>query len=676
MTQLLPNGKQQFININGKPLVGGKVFTYEVGTNTPKATYQDFGETILNTNPIILDARGQAGIYGTGNYRQVLRDSLDNLIWDQVVPDIQTVIDQLKADLANASDPAKGGAMIGFRGITVSRALDSFISVDWYDSVSDGVADDTAAIRAAIAAAVSRGIQDVYLGKSHMISESITIPAGIVLRGQGRNCRIIPSPTGTFIGGWMFFINSTDGSTPTINFPNLLSGGIRDMVFYNATATANRRGVKGFGSSEIDDLKGFNMSQMVGRPTGFYSDNFRVRAIYCEPVIGTDYQVDIRGLGDGLSVRDLHFPYNPANPGGGTPKALYITGALGGEVANCVGGDVKIENAVVTIKDGHFERAQLLVDSADVDVIDTVFGATTRVPIALAQTSLQNYVFRMKNVQFLYTEGLLEWQGSDLQVAGRYTTEVDGCYRRHSSNTDLTKSQITGILVENSSAVPLSDWNDFSYQLSKKGRILPQFFVERNFQTYFTSLSFPGAATVSTDSTTTFTAATNTYFYAVQIILDRNRLVGRNGTAGEKTIVLTNGGPGSRLDIDYGGRAPTGIIRVYRGTTTGSYDKIIDIPAYNVGRLYDNGLTLNGYPWDTRVAGAAGPVNSIGEESILIDGDRAMFVAATVPTVGTWRINDEIQHSSPAPSGKRGRLCTTSGATGVFVFKAWGAIDA
>lgn len=142
MTQLLPNGKQQFININGKPLVGAKIFTYEVGTNTPKATYQDIGETILNTNPIIADARGQAGIYGTGRYRQVLRDAQDNLIWDQVIPDpggaAQDSVDTLRADLANNTDPAKGAALVGCQGRTTAAALnDLAIPITKYGAIGD-----------------------------------------------------------------------------------------------------------------------------------------------------------------------------------------------------------------------------------------------------------------------------------------------------------------------------------------------------------------------------------------------------------------------------------------------------------------------------------------------------------------------------------------------------------
>lgn len=81
---LLPNGKQQFFNGNGKPLALGSVYFYVPNTSTLKHTWQDPGATILNTNPVILDASGEAVIYGNGNYRQVVYDALGNLIWDQL----------------------------------------------------------------------------------------------------------------------------------------------------------------------------------------------------------------------------------------------------------------------------------------------------------------------------------------------------------------------------------------------------------------------------------------------------------------------------------------------------------------------------------------------------------------------------------------------------------------
>lgn len=81
---LLPNAKQTFLDNNGKPLSSGKVYFYVPNTSTLKTTWQDADQSVANTNPVILDAAGRAIIYGDGEYRQVVRDRNNNLIWDQV----------------------------------------------------------------------------------------------------------------------------------------------------------------------------------------------------------------------------------------------------------------------------------------------------------------------------------------------------------------------------------------------------------------------------------------------------------------------------------------------------------------------------------------------------------------------------------------------------------------
>jgi hypothetical protein len=80
---LIPNGKQQYLDANGKPLAGGKVYYYIPSTTTLKNTYQDLYLTILNTNPIVLDSAGECIAWGAGAYRQVVYDVNGNIIWDQ-----------------------------------------------------------------------------------------------------------------------------------------------------------------------------------------------------------------------------------------------------------------------------------------------------------------------------------------------------------------------------------------------------------------------------------------------------------------------------------------------------------------------------------------------------------------------------------------------------------------
>jgi hypothetical protein len=85
--QIIPNAKAQFIDQNGLPLASGTVGFYFPGTLNPKPTYQDAAGTIANTNPVALDSRGQALIWGSGVYRQIVKDASGVTIWDQVTED-------------------------------------------------------------------------------------------------------------------------------------------------------------------------------------------------------------------------------------------------------------------------------------------------------------------------------------------------------------------------------------------------------------------------------------------------------------------------------------------------------------------------------------------------------------------------------------------------------------
>jgi hypothetical protein len=85
--QILPNAKSQFIDSAGQPLASGTVGFYFPGTLNPKATFQDSAGTIANTNPVQLDSRGQAIIWGNGIYRQIVKDASGVTIWDQITED-------------------------------------------------------------------------------------------------------------------------------------------------------------------------------------------------------------------------------------------------------------------------------------------------------------------------------------------------------------------------------------------------------------------------------------------------------------------------------------------------------------------------------------------------------------------------------------------------------------
>ncbi len=87
MLSFLHNPKLQVQSALGKPLSGGLLYTYASGTTTNKATYPTVADAIAeknaNTNPIVLNSRGENQVVLHGPTKLVLKDSEDNTLWTQ-----------------------------------------------------------------------------------------------------------------------------------------------------------------------------------------------------------------------------------------------------------------------------------------------------------------------------------------------------------------------------------------------------------------------------------------------------------------------------------------------------------------------------------------------------------------------------------------------------------------
>jgi hypothetical protein len=84
MAQLIPYSRFKGFTDTNDPLVGGKVYTYAPGTSTPKDTYTDHLLGSANTNPIILDAFGEATIFIDGDTDLVLTDPDETIRWGPI----------------------------------------------------------------------------------------------------------------------------------------------------------------------------------------------------------------------------------------------------------------------------------------------------------------------------------------------------------------------------------------------------------------------------------------------------------------------------------------------------------------------------------------------------------------------------------------------------------------
>lgn len=104
MAVLTPQPKMQFTTAAGVPLSGGKVYTYTAGTTTPQATFTDYTGATPNTNPVILNSRGEANIWlGSALYKFKLTDANDVEIW---------TVDYISAPTSGISPVLSGNVVI------------------------------------------------------------------------------------------------------------------------------------------------------------------------------------------------------------------------------------------------------------------------------------------------------------------------------------------------------------------------------------------------------------------------------------------------------------------------------------------------------------------------------------------------------------------------------------
>lgn len=159
---LMPNGRHKYFANDGTPLAGGKVYTYEAGTNTPKTTWADEAGTIPNANPVILDSRGEAFIRWDGAYKVNVTDAADVPMPGWPVDDFKSdpygIVSGLAGVLAALNSfivqlaSSTGSSLVGFlqAGVgavlgTVQSELRDTLKPAQFGATGDGVTDDTLA---------------------------------------------------------------------------------------------------------------------------------------------------------------------------------------------------------------------------------------------------------------------------------------------------------------------------------------------------------------------------------------------------------------------------------------------------------------------------------------------------------------------------------------------------
>ena len=226
---LSPWPRIRFMDDDGNPLAGGKLYTYRTGTSSNKATYSDADGT-QNANPVTLDADGYADMWLDDDepYRFRLETSAGVLVWQR--DNMSSASGSVSRSVANiaalklitgsstattiinvscyatagdggggqfwwdsASTAAdNGGTIIQATGFSTGRWMRVYnapIDARWFGCKGDGSTDDYAGLAAASAAAVGGAL---YIPEgNYYVTNTIPLYSKTTYYGDGQNSTVI-----------------------------------------------------------------------------------------------------------------------------------------------------------------------------------------------------------------------------------------------------------------------------------------------------------------------------------------------------------------------------------------------------------------------------------------------------------------------------------------------------
>ena len=227
-----PPPRLQFFTNAGVPMASGLLYTYAAGTTTPLVTYTDSTGLVANTNPVILDSRGEASIWlGGVGYKFKLATPANVDVWTQ---------DNVSNDVSSANmiyTPAGTGAVT----TTVQAKLRESVSVKDFGAVGDGVTDDTAAIQAAITACIAN-TKSLYIPKAnYVLAGQLTVGTPVDIRSD-RNATMRWTTASSGSVGIVLDFDSGGDNLCSIELPCLFSPAINSsfqIPNYSAAASYN-----------------------------------------------------------------------------------------------------------------------------------------------------------------------------------------------------------------------------------------------------------------------------------------------------------------------------------------------------------------------------------------------------------------------------------------------------
>ena len=459
------------------------------------------------------------------------------------------------------------------------------INVNQFGAYGDGIHDDTQAIQKAIDKSDEYNTIEFCEKSIYLVSDTLTIPIDRNLNGNNCTIKIDES----FNAGYLILYNSNSSGQAISIYPKNTSI-IKNFIIHGEESNyTNNNFLMICQHVEICNIRFENINHCIYF-TNDYIDRAEIHNIYINNRTGSDYAIYLGNQGDAKYIH--HIQYG----GAGNNVKLISCGAnlVHVTIDNIVAGTLDIRsNAIIkNIMLSYYGIINITGCDATLENIQYSKNKINEYRIVVDSSGRKLPNITLKNIKGFFINNVIEYDSTPknsilINNCNSYT--LTNVYTGNRYGDSYEQTALAFEKIDFGENVINKMYNTYPIELNDK------LLYAKNYSTINIGEPYLVQALSQNAIDGYFKGTAGTYYYRWASGIDVDN--GFAKTSNEVSLTYSDTNKIGRILLNYSSSSHMpDRIRIYRGTSTGTYTEYADLDYCN-DILIDNGVSINGIIW-------------------------------------------------------------------------------